>query len=82
MFEYILMLAFGITLLRSILGTTFGDRIIAVNALTYLAVLLMAIYALETENYFLLDIGIVAVILSFIGTLSIAKYLSKEERKK
>ncbi|GAH62781.1 unnamed protein product, partial [marine sediment metagenome] len=44
-----------------------------------LVVGICAVLAIITGRMFLIDIGIAWVILSFVGTLTLAKYLSKRK---
>jgi multicomponent Na+:H+ antiporter subunit F len=65
-----------ICLYRVIRGPTIPDRMIGVDIFGILVVGVCAIIAVQTGKSFILDIGIAWVILSFIGTLTLAKYLS------
>jgi multicomponent Na+:H+ antiporter subunit F len=48
---------------------------VAIDIMGILVVGICALLAIITERSFLIDIGIAWIILSFIGTLSLAKYL-------
>jgi multicomponent Na+:H+ antiporter subunit F len=61
---------------RIIRGPTIPDRMVAVDIFGILVVGICAIIAIQTEKSFILDIGIAWIILSFIGTLTLAKYLT------
>jgi len=63
-------------LYRIIRGPTIPDRMVGIDIFGILVVGICAIIAVQTEKSFILDIGIAWVILSFIGTLTLAKYLS------
>lgn len=63
-------------LYRIIMGPTIPDRMVGIDIFGILVVGICAIIAVQTEKSFILDIGIAWVILSFIGTLTLAKYLS------
>ncbi|MFO8055220.1 MAG: monovalent cation/H+ antiporter complex subunit F [Bacteroidales bacterium] len=63
-------------LYRIIRGPTVADRMVGIDILGVLVVGICAILAILTDRMFLIDIGITWVILSFIGTLTLAKYLS------
>jgi multicomponent Na+:H+ antiporter subunit F len=65
-----------ICLYRIIRGPTIPDRMIGVDIFGILVVGVCAIIAVQTGKSFILDIGIAWVILSFIGTLTLAKYLT------
>ncbi len=66
----------GICLYRIIRGPTIPDRMVGVDIFGILVVGVCAIISIQTERSFILDIGIAWIILSFIGTLTLAKYLS------
>ena len=66
----------GLCLLRIIRGPTIPDRMIGIDIFGILVVGICAIISILTERSFILDIGIAWIILSFIGTLTLAKYLS------
>jgi multicomponent Na+:H+ antiporter subunit F len=66
----------GVCLYRIFMGPTIPDRIVGADIFGILVVGICAIISVETEKSFILDIGIAWIILSFIGTLTLAKYLS------
>lgn len=63
-------------LYRIILGPTIADRMVGIDIFGILVVGICAILTVITGRYFIIDIGIAWVILSFTGTLTLAKYLS------
>ena len=65
-----------ICLYRIISGPTIPDRMVGVDIFGILVVGICAIIAIQTEKSFILDIGIAWIILSFIGTVTLAKYLT------
>jgi multicomponent Na+:H+ antiporter subunit F len=62
-------------LFRVIRGPSIADRMVGIDIFGILVVGICAILAIETGRSFILDIGIAWIILSFIGTLTLAKYL-------
>jgi multicomponent Na+:H+ antiporter subunit F len=66
----------AVCLFRIIAGPTIPDRMVGIDIFGILVVGICAIIAILTERSFILDIGIAWIILSFIGTLTLAKYLS------
>ena len=66
----------GVCLYRIIRGPSIPDRMVAIDIFGILVVGICAIISIQTERSFILDIGIAWIILSFIGTLTLAKYLS------
>jgi multicomponent Na+:H+ antiporter subunit F len=63
-------------LFRVIRGPSIADRMVGIDIFGILVVGICAILAIQTKRSFILDIGIAWIILSFIGTLTLAKYLS------
>ena len=65
-------------LYRVVRGPTIADRMVGIDIFGILVVGITVIIAITTDRMFLIDIGIAWIILSFIGTLTLAKYLSKK----
>ena len=63
-------------LFRVIRGPSIADRMVGIDIFGILVVGICAILTIQTGRSFILDIGIAWIILSFIGTLTLAKYLS------
>jgi multicomponent Na+:H+ antiporter subunit F len=72
---FILMLCFGLCLLRLTLGPTPADRAVAVDTLGILIVGFCAILSIPTGRDWYIDIAIAWALQSFIGALALAKYL-------
>ena len=73
---YIQIALSGLCLYRIIMGPTIPDRMVAIDIFGILVVGICAIISVQTGKSYILDIGIAWIILSFIGTLTLAKYLS------
>jgi multicomponent Na+:H+ antiporter subunit F len=73
---YIQIAISGICLYRIIKGPTIPDRMVAIDIFGILVVGVCTIISIQTGKSYILDIGIAWIILSFIGTLTLAKYLS------
>jgi multicomponent Na+:H+ antiporter subunit F len=73
---YIQIAMSAVCLYRIIRGPTIPDRMVGIDIFGILVVGICAIIAIQTGKSFILDIGIAWIILSFIGTLTLAKYLS------
>lgn len=65
----------GISTLRGILGPTIPDRVVALDTINTLVVGCMIILGAAFREVIYIDVAIVYALLSFIGTLYIAKYL-------
>ncbi len=66
----------SVCMYRIIRGPTIPDRMVGIDIFGILVVGICAIISIQTEKSFILDIGIAWIILSFIGTLTLAKYLT------
>ena len=62
-------------LYRIVRGPTIPDRMVGIDIFGILVVGICAIVAVLTDRMFVIDIGIAWIILSFIGTITLAKYL-------
>ena len=76
MLLYIQIILSGFCLYRIIRGPSIADRMVAIDIFGILVVGICAILTILTQKSFILDIGIAWIILSFIGTITLAKYLS------
>ncbi len=75
-------IAFGVLMFASLLclyriakGPTAPDRTIAIDILGTLVVGFCCIMAISTEQEYYMNIAIAWALISFIGTLALAKYL-------
>jgi len=72
-----LVIAIGglISVFRAIAGPTVPDRVVGVDTLNTIVVALMVLLGAAYDRTIYIDIAIVYALLSFIGTLIIARYL-------
>ncbi len=63
-------------LFRIVRGPTIADRMVAIDIFGILVVGICAVFTIKTGRGFIIDIGLAWMILSFIGTLALAKYLT------
>lgn len=63
-------------LYRIIRGPSIADRMVAIDILGIIVVGITVILSIKTGKGFFIDIGFAWMILSFIGTLALAKYLT------
>jgi multicomponent Na+:H+ antiporter subunit F len=73
---YVQIALSGLCLYRIIRGPTIPDRMVAIDIFGILVVGVCAIITIQTGKRFIIDIGIAWIILSFIGTITLAKYLT------
>lgn len=72
-----LLLAF----LRLARGPDTADRVIALDLMATVAVCFAAVYAIDFEAAYLLDIGVVVAIIAFVGTVAFARIVGQGERR-
>jgi len=71
----VVMIAGFISILRIMLGPTVPDRVVGVDTLNTLVVAVMILLGAAYDRTIYIDIAIVYALLSYIGTLAIARYL-------
>ena len=67
--------AAAICAVRAILGPTAPDRMVALDGLSAIMIAALVILGVYYRVSMLLDVALVYALLSFLGTLAIAKYL-------
>ena len=75
-FFYILIGLSFLCLFRIIRGPTIADRMVGIDIFGILVVGICALLVIITGREFIIDIAITWAILSFIATLTLAKYLA------
>lgn len=68
-------LAMLITVVRIIIGPTLGDRVLALDMLTVIAMGFVGTVALRTGLMLYLDIAIALALLGFLATIALARYI-------
>ena len=71
----LLVLAFAVSGYRLLRGPTMIDRIIALDLIAGLLLCVLAVFAVRFRQLALMDIGLTLAILSFLGTVAVARYL-------
>ena len=77
-----LMLLILATLIRSVLGPRFTDRIVAVNMINSMVVAAIAILALVMNQDFLVDVALVYALLSFMAVVVLARLVLSRRRSR
>ena len=73
---YILIGLSFLCFFRVVFGPSIADRMVAIDIFGILVVGICGLLVLITGRLFLIDIAIAWIILSFIGTITLAKYLT------
>ncbi|AKB76552.1 Na(+) H(+) antiporter subunit F [Methanosarcina horonobensis HB-1 = JCM 15518] len=64
---------------RVLYGPTLPDRIAASDAVGNVLAMIFALYAFQGNSIFLMDVAMLLSIISFVGTVIVAKYLDTGE---
>lgn len=70
-----ILVAMGLALLRTLLGPTIWDRILAVNSFGTKTVLLIALLGALAGRADYLDVALLYALINFIGTVALMKYI-------
>jgi multicomponent Na+:H+ antiporter subunit F len=76
---FLAVIGVGITLclLRMLKGPTAGDRAVAVDTMATITTALLVLLGFIFERYVYLDVALVYAVLTFIGSVAIARFLEK-----
>ncbi len=74
-FLFVIILAIIFAAIRGIKGPTASDRIIALDNLTIIITAGLVLLSLFFERYIYLDVALIYGVLSFIGVLTLARYI-------
>ena len=72
-----LILSAALGLLRLVRGSSVADRIVALDLLLVITVSGIAVTAIATDSGVFLDVLVVAALLGFIGTVTVAHYMER-----
>lgn len=70
-------IAFALAAYRIVLGPTISDRIVALDGISSIAIAAVATYSVKMGSLDYLDVIWVIAVLSFITTVTVAKFLVK-----
>ena len=71
----IILVSMLLVLVRAFRGPTVFDRILAINSFGTLTVLLIAVHGYLSGRPEFLDLALVYVLINFIGTIAVTKYV-------
>ncbi len=77
MIEYLFALSGLLVLISMVRGPTFADRSLAAGVFVNITIIVLMLFAVRTQAQLYLDISVVMVFMSFVGTLAIAKYVKE-----
>lgn len=73
----VLLLSALLCLARLVRGSSVADRIVALDLLLIITVSGIAVTAVATGSGVFLDVLVVAALLGFIGTVTVARYMER-----
>jgi multicomponent Na+:H+ antiporter subunit F len=76
-FIVIIGLAIFLCLLRMLRGPTAPDRAVALDTMATITTALLVLLGFIFERYIYLDVALVYAVLTFIGSVAIARFLEK-----
>jgi multicomponent Na+:H+ antiporter subunit F len=77
--EYVFALSGFLAIISMVRGPTFADRALAGSVFTNITLIVLLIFAVRTQIPLYLDISVVLIFISFVGTLAIAKYVRRQD---
>ncbi len=76
----LLAVAMLIAMVRLLRGPSLADRVVALDLIAALAVGVITVYSIYTNQTMLLRAGIVVALVVFVGTVAFAMYLEKRAK--
>ncbi len=73
----VLAILMAVAFIRGIVGPTSLDRNVVINVIGTKTVVIMVLMSFIYEEYYFIDVAMVYALISFIATISIAKYLER-----
>lgn len=71
----LLGLALLVSVVRIVIGPTLGDRVLALDLMTVIAMGFVGAIAIRTGQMLYLDIAIALALLGFLATIALARYV-------
>lgn len=78
----ILLVAFIIALIRLLIGPSLPDKVISLDLMFLLTMGIIITFIFISNKIVYLDIILIAALIIFLGTITIAKYLKETQAKK
>ena len=73
----VLVVSAALCVVRLVRGSSVADRIVALDLLLVITVSGIAVTAIATRSGVFLDVLVVAALLGFIGTVTVARYMER-----
>jgi len=75
----LLMVAFVLVIIRLAKGPHLYDRVIAFDLITSIIAGIALVYGMLTNVAYFMDVAVIIFLISFLGTVAISKYLTKNQ---
>ncbi len=76
-----LILSGAFAMIRLLRGPSLLDRVVALDVLAVVAVGLIAVAAIQTDQPALIDVALALALVAFLGTVAFARFLEQENRR-
>ena len=77
----LLLLAAVASLIRVVLGPSVADRMVALDTLLYIGVGALSVFIVRTGDTTYVPVLVVAVLIAFLGTVVVARYIEAETER-
>lgn len=75
-----LILSGTFAMIRLLRGPSLLDRVVALDVLAVVAVGMIAVAAIQTDQPALIDVALALALVAFLGTVAFARFLEQENR--
>lgn len=79
--QIMILISLTLTIIRLIKGPTQWDRLMAFNSFSAKAILIMLLYTFWTNQYYLMDMIIILILLNLWGILIATRFMAKGGKK-
>lgn len=70
-----IMLSYFLAFIRLVKGPTLADRVVSLDLISFLAIGLIVVYAIDRRNVEFLDIAIALALVAFLATIAFARFI-------
>ncbi len=74
-------LALVLAFVRLLRGPNLPDRVVALDLMTTIGVAVCGVYAVTMDKLLYLDVAIVMALITFVGTVALARYLEEKSKR-
>lgn len=75
----ILFVAIMLIFIRLVRGPSLPDRVVALDILSAVGIVVIAVYAMATNQAVFLDVALILALISFLGTVAFAFYIDQRK---